>query len=97
MKLPAPLSFEWDEGNKDKNWRKHKVHFREAEEVFLNKLLKIFPDTKHSIEENRFLAFGVTNKQRYLAIVFTIREEKIRVISARNQNRKERLKYEQKT
>lgn len=93
MKLSVPLSFDWDEGNRDKNWEKHKVHFREAEEILFNKPIKIFPDAKHSIKEKRFMALGVTDNLRKLAVIFTIRNEKVRVISARNQNKKERRKY----
>lgn len=96
MKLPIPISFDWDKSNIDKNWEKHKVYFREAEEVFFNKPLKIFPDRKHSIAENRFQVLGVTNNGRKLSIFFTIRNQKIRIISARNQNKKERIKYAKK-
>ena len=96
MKLPAPLSFEWDEGNKDKNWEKHRVHFKEAEEIFLNKSLITFPDIKHSFTEKRFQALGVTNNKRKLSVFFTIRGDKIRVISVRNQNKKERVRYVKK-
>lgn len=96
MKLPVPLSFDWDKGNVDKSWKKHKVHFKEAEEVFLNRSLKIFPDIKHSIIEKRFQALGVTNNRRKLAIFFTIRNRRIRIISARNQNKKEGRKYAKK-
>jgi uncharacterized protein len=92
-KLPAPLSFNWDRGNIDKNWKRHKVHYKEAEEVFLNKSLVVFPDKKHSIIERRFQVLGITNDKRMLSIFFTIRSEKIRVISARNQNKKERKRY----
>lgn len=95
-KLPKPVVFDWDEGNIDKNWIKHKVHFREAEEIFFNKPLKIFPDTKHSITEKRFQALGVTNNKRKLSIFFAIRYKKIRIISARDQNKKERTKYAKK-
>lgn len=94
MKLPTPLSFDWDKGNLDKNLKKHKVYFKEAEEIFFNKPLKIFPDRNHSIREKRFAALGVTNRKRKLTIVFTLRGEKIRVISARDQSRKERSEYE---
>jgi len=93
MKLPVPISFNWDKGNINKSWEKHKVHFKEAEEVFFNKPIKIFPDTKHTIKERRFMALGVTDNLRKLAVIFTIRNEEIRVISARNQNKKERKKY----
>lgn len=96
MKLPIPISFDWDKGNIDKNWEKHKVHFKEAEEVFFNKPLKIFPDAKHSITEKRFQILGVTNNERKLSIFFTIRNKRIRIISARDQNKKERIKYAKK-
>jgi uncharacterized DUF497 family protein len=95
-KLPTPLSFDWDKGNIEKNWKKHKVHFKEAEEVFLNRLLKIFPDKKHSKKEPRYVAFGITNLNRKLTIIFTLRENRIRIISARNQSKKERREYVKK-
>jgi len=94
VKLPKPIAFEWDKWNIDKNWRKHKVSQKECEEIFFNKLLKIFPDEKHSKSEARFLALGRTKKERKLTIIFTIRESKIRTISARDQNKKEKEKYE---
>ena len=87
--------FGWDKNNIDKNWKKHKVHYKEAEEVFLNKPIKIFPDIKHSLEtEKRYLALGKTDSETMLTIIFTIRNKIIRVISARKQNRKERNIYE---
>lgn len=94
--LPVPISFNWDKGNIDKNWRKHKVHFKEAEEVFFSKPLKIFKDIKHSQKEDRFVALGVTNKKRSLSLVFAIRSGKIRIVSARNQSKKERRLYEER-
>lgn len=93
MKLPVPISFDWDTGNLDKNFKKHKVHFREAEEVFFNKPLKVFTDEKHSIKEKRFVAYGISNKNRLLTIIFTLRDNLIRVISARNANKNERRIY----
>lgn len=96
MKLPKPVSFDWDKGNIDKNWGKHKVHYKEAEEVFLNRPLMVFPDIKHSILEKRFQALGITDDKRKLSIFFTIRNKKIRIISIRNQNKKEREKYAKK-
>jgi len=92
--LPIPFSFDWDEGNIDKNWIKHGVHFKEAEEVFFSKPLKVFPDKRHSKKEKRFVIFGTTNLGRELTIIFTFRQSKIRVISARNQSKKERREYE---
>lgn len=89
-RLPKPLSFDWDKGNSLKNWEKHKVSQRECEEVFFNKNLKIFPDKKHSIKEQRYLALGKTNLNRSLTIIFTVRGTGIRIISARAQSKRER-------
>lgn len=91
------VGFEWDSGNRRKNEIKHVVSQVEAEEVFFNSPLLISVDDKHSADENRFLALGVTNKTRKLTIIFTLRQHAtlIRVISARDQHRKERLLYDQ--
>jgi len=96
VSLPVPISFNWDKGSLEKNWKKHKVHFKEAEEVFFNKPLKIFLDIRHSIVEKRFQALGVTDNRRKLTIFFTIRNKKIRIISVRNQNKKEEKRYVKK-
>lgn len=92
----APLSFEWDEFNKFKNWSKHKVDYKECEEIYSNRPLKTYKDIKHSQTEDRFVALGITNNKRVLYIVFTVRKGKIRIISARNMSRKERMLYESK-
>lgn len=94
--LPKPIGFDWDKGNINKNLKKHNVADKETEEVFGNKPLKIFKDIKHSEKEQRFVAYGRTDLNRNLTIVFALREEKIRVISARDQNKKERGEYEKK-
>ena len=95
-KLPVPLTFDWNQGNIEKNWHKHKVHFKEAEEVFFNKPLIILEDIKHSQKENRLIVLGTTNNKRNLYIIFTVREQKIRVISARDQSKSERRLYVKK-
>ena len=92
--LPELLEFEWDKGNFDKNLKRHKVTFREAEEVFDNKPFLASEDIKHSQEERRFQALGQTNQERRLFISFTVRKNKIRIISARNMSKKEEVKYE---
>lgn len=91
-----PVGFDWDKNNQYKNWVKHRVDFRECEQVFSNKPIKFFPDPKHSKKEKRLVAYGITNKGRGLALVFTIRNKKIRVVSARNMSRKERRIYVKK-
>lgn len=88
------IDFEWDQGNRDKNKIKHGVSIKECEEIFHNTPLVILDDAKHSSIEVRYRALGTTHERRYLAVAFTERKDKIRVISARDQNRKERAFYE---
>lgn len=89
--------FNWDKGNIDKNLKKHNVTDHEAEEVFTNSPF-VSEDIRHSVEEQRFQALGKTNKERLLFISFTVREVDhkilIRIISARDMNKKEGVKYE---
>lgn len=87
--------FEWDAGNITKNLLKHNVAWNEIEEIFFNQPLFIESDEKHSQIETRYWALGKTNANRRLFITFTIRNTNIRVISARDQNKKERSAYEQ--
>ncbi len=95
-KLSECGGFEWDEGNSDKNWIKHRVSRSECEEVFFNFPLVVESDPKHSQTENRHFALGKTDTGRALFVVFTIRSHRIRVISARNMNRRERRIYDEK-
>ncbi len=87
--------FEWDDGNSGKNWEKHGVADFEAEEIFFNRPFIVRHDAAHaSDEENRWRAFGRTDKGRYLFVAFTVRRTLIRVISARVMTRRERRFYE---
>lgn len=88
--------FNWDDWNKDKNWLKHKVAYRECEEVFFNSPRITYKDIKHSLLEERYGILGKTDNNKLLHITFTVRGNLIRVISARNMNKKERTKYENK-
>lgn len=94
--LPEPATFEWDAGNIDKNFIRHKVSSREAEEIFENVPRFIFKDESHSQNEERYGIFGKTNEGRMLSIVFTLRNNNIRIITARDMSKKERSVYEQK-
>lgn len=85
--------FEWDEANIQKNWERHKVSFIESEEIFFNEPLLVELDHDHSKTENRYFALGKTDLERLLLIVFTLRGDKIRVISARDMSKKERRYY----
>ncbi|MFC1764341.1 BrnT family toxin [Planctomycetota bacterium] len=91
------VGFDWDDGNRDKNYLKHNVLNGECEDVFFNQPLIIASDTKHSNKVKRYAAFGVTDGGRRLTIVFTLRAQLIRVISARDMNKKESRYYEKHT
>ena len=100
--------FDWDEGNMDKNWGKHKVTNQECEEVFFDPWLIVYYDKGHSIKEDisqrkavsqicptlAYHLLGKTLGERKLFVTFTTRDDKIRVISARDMNEKERREYD---
>jgi uncharacterized protein len=87
--------FQWDSGNSHKNFLKHNVQNWECEQVFFNQPLLVLDDLKHSTDEKRWVALGVTDSVRLLIIIFTKRRNFLRVISARDMNQKERQYYEQ--
>ena len=87
--------FDWDAGNRDKNWQEHRVSAGECEEVFFNLPLLFQDSPGRSQTEPRFLVLGQTNAGRQLFIAFTTRKERIRVISALDMSQKERDLYEQ--
>lgn len=95
--LSKPVIFQWDKGNIDKNLLKHKVTNEECEEVFFDKNKRIAKDIFHSDKENRYILLGKTKKGRILYMIFTIRNKKVRVISSRDINRKEKKLYEKTT
>ena len=88
--------FQWDAGNAYKSQDKHGITQGEAEEIFFNHPLLVSADDKHSNEELRYLALGVTVMGVILSVVFTLRKNEtlIRVVSARPMSKKERTFYE---
>ncbi|MDP2650708.1 MAG: BrnT family toxin [bacterium] len=88
--------FQWDKGNTGKN-RKHGVLDSESEEVFFDENKVMLKDVLHSGNESRFILLGKTKKGRLLFVVFAKRGAKIRIISARDINKKEKYLYEEKT
>ena len=91
--LKGIQSFEWDEGNSAKNEAKHGVTDRESEEIFFNKPLIVTRSSTRG-KEIRYAALGKTYGSRLLTVVFTVRANRIRVISARPMSRNERTVYE---
>lgn len=85
--------FEWDEGNLG-HVGKHGVSAEDCEEAFGNKPRAIRFDRAHSQAENRFEFLGKTSEDKKIFFVFTVRNSKIRIFSARLQSKKERRFYE---
>jgi uncharacterized DUF497 family protein len=87
--------FQWDEGNINKNLVEHQVEDWESEQVFFNEPVLVLDDPKHSLVEKRWAAFGRTDAGRLLVVIFTKRGNLLRVISARDMNRKKMKYYEE--
>jgi len=85
--------FEWDQGNLTKNWEQHDVSSWECEQIFFNRPLIIKRNKEHSQTENRYYVLGRTNVNRLLFAVFTVRNDKIRIISARDMTDAEIERY----
>ena len=87
------LDFEWDEGKRLANLAKHNFNFADVGPVFIDPGRMITPVRGRLLTENRWVAIGVVNGQ-VMHIVFTLRGERIRLISARRAHYKERRRYE---
>lgn len=87
------MRFQFDPKKAITNLKKHRVSFADAEGVFLDPLAihREDPDTE---DEERFIAVGMGNIGRILVVVYTLRDDEIRLISARRAIRKEVLDYE---
>jgi uncharacterized protein len=93
----AELAFEWDPEKAEANLEAHGVSFDEASAVFRNPLAQVVPDPLHSLGEERALIFGHDPQGRVLVVVFTERQDRIRLISARVATKRERQGYEKHT
>jgi len=89
------MEFEVDPEKAARNLKKHKVSFEEAASVFGDPMAYTFSDPDHSVGEERWLMFGQSRMERILAIIFTHRRGKYRIISARLATRNERKTYEE--
>lgn len=94
--FPGIQAFEWDRGNKEKNFLAHRVTQEECEEAFFDESKRTLRDSLHSRAEKRHILIGRTKKDRLLFIVFTVRRSMVRIISARDLNKKEYSLYEKK-
>ena len=89
------MTIEWDPIKAKSNIWKHRVSFEEASTALLDPLSKTDLDPDHSIEEHRFITFGLSARQRLLVVSYTEAGGVIRLISARLATRREREIYEE--
>jgi uncharacterized DUF497 family protein len=89
------LEFEWDKDKAKRNIKKHGVSFDEAMTVFADPLSLTIHDPEHSDQEDRYVILGESNRRRLLVVVFTDRDERIRIITASVATRQERKNYEE--
>lgn len=86
--------FEWDEEKAKLNLKKHGVSFEEAESVFMDSFGLEELDEEHSHDETRWVLIGLSSSFRVLVTVYTERGSKIRLISSRKADAKERKAYQ---
>ena len=89
------MQFEWDPEKDQQNQAKHGVSFDEASSVFGDPFAWTIDDPDHSVEENRFLTTGYSNRQRLIIVAHTDRDERVRLINAREVAAAERRVYEE--
>ena len=89
------MEFEWDPDKDEANRRKWSISFGEASSAFGDPLARTAPDPRFSIGEYRFLTTGYTSTGRLVIVAHTDRENRTRIITARDAKPKERRFYEQ--
>ena len=94
VEAESPLEFEWDAVKAQSNAEKHGISFAEAMTVFGDPLEVTIPDPDHSEGETRFLSLGRSERSRLLVVSYTEREGRMRLISAREAEPRERKSYE---
>ena len=83
--------FEWDDDKAALNWRKHRIKFEDAAQVFADENRIDYHDDDHSDDEDRYITIGKVNK--VLFVVYTERGIATRLISARKADAEERRDY----
>jgi uncharacterized protein len=89
------MEFEWDPQKAEANQQKHGISFHQAATIFGDPLAITFADQDHSLDESRYLTFGLSRFNQLLAVSHTYRGTKLRIISARLMTRQERKIYEE--
>jgi hypothetical protein len=87
------MKFQFDPAKAKSNLKKHKVSFADAEAVFYDPLA-IHQEEPDSEDEERWIAVGMSSISQILVVVYTLRDDEIRLISARRATRREVKDYE---
>ena len=87
------MAYQWNRDKAATNLRKHGIDFADAVSVFSDDLAITIPDERFG--EERFVTIGVDAFGRVLVVVYTIRDDETRIISARTATRQERQQYEE--
>jgi uncharacterized protein len=88
------MLFIWDENKCHSNTIKHGIDFEDTKDIFQHPFV-IRPDNRFDYGEKRWIALGIMF-EIIIVVTFTIRDERIRIISARKANRRERGNYYEK-
>ncbi len=93
----AGIRFTWDERKNRLNQRKHGVSFVEAQTVFYDKMARLIDDPEHSLDEERAIMLGMSQRMRLLIVchAYYAQEQVIRIISARKATKTEQQQYTQ--
>jgi uncharacterized DUF497 family protein len=91
----AGVEYEWDPDKDRTNLEKHGISFVEASTVFLDPLHITILDERYAIGEFRFRTIGYTVTSRLVVVAHTDRENRVRIITAREATTRERRQYEQ--
>ncbi|QKQ72918.1 BrnT family toxin [Nostoc sp. TCL240-02] len=86
------MAYQWDRDKAAANLRKHGVDFADAVTVFSDDLAITITDER--FDEERFITIGIDAFNRVLVVVYTWRNDEIRLISARKATRYEQKQYE---
>jgi len=87
--------FEWNHDKAKTNAQKHQVDFDEASSIFNDPQYITFLDEEHSVDEERYITIGLSNRNRLLMVAHSERNDRIRIISARKATKNEEKFYQE--
>lgn len=86
------MNIEYDLAKAESNFDKHSVSFDEAATAILDDEALVMEDID-SRDENRWILIGLSNQTRLLTVIYTVRGDFVRIISARKSTKKEASYY----